>query len=674
MPQFSPYGPTTNGISATPGGPGGQAGGTSLFSWWRPANLLNLRASPIVKAVQGLLRGRDHDPSRTTQMGAPATAAPSMWGFNLLAQRYERQAILSDIAKLLQDDPRLAKMNKKMAREATRKGVVVTVDGRDGVGDDVAEKAQAVIDQINSEALVNRLLFKAARSLLADGDLFWQVVLDDAKTRVVGVAQMPAASMEKNTDERGIFPNLMKAYTQYDTVTQTTVSDFAAWQIAHVAWNQIGDMRYGESEYLQCRAPGRLLMLMEQAQVIRRLTRATQKMHHHVGTPEKPGTDEDRLKYQQDNSLAGNPAAVWDPLRQVLNYFGNGLTKIDVLKGDETVHQIDDIRYMQDVYVLGGGVPKGVVGLDAESINRDVLKDQRAEWLKETVALSDALGDGLLAIYQLGLMLAGLNPDAVTIKIRWSEGNVESASDRADRIIKLRQANIGAGKNAIPSPLISEKTALAALAEDNTIGDVDAEITAIHEELDATAEDRDAAGATPDTITKLADVHGSAEGFELVCVAVTSMDGRLLLVQRAAAETSRPGEWECPGGHVDPGEPLHIAACREVLEETGLLVAIGNERVPFHAGEGRKGVLLRGYLVGPEAVALNYREHQNYQWVLPQAVGIVTPTPRGFAAQIRQLIGPTATPTTHVHTYHAGATPPHTGGRNGSNGQKEPAR
>lgn len=56
--------------------------------------------------------------------------------------------------------------------------------------------------------------------------------------------------------------------------------------------------------------------------------------------------------------------------------------------------------------------------------------------------------------------------------------------------------------------------------------------------------------------------------------AVIVQDERLLLVQRA--NDPGAGRWAVPGGHVEPGETLAEAARREVLEETGLEVTVGD--------------------------------------------------------------------------------------------------
>jgi mutator protein MutT len=61
----------------------------------------------------------------------------------------------------------------------------------------------------------------------------------------------------------------------------------------------------------------------------------------------------------------------------------------------------------------------------------------------------------------------------------------------------------------------------------------------------------------------------------IVGVGVAIVDeGKILLVQRA----NDPGKglWAVPGGKVDHGETLRAAAVREVLEETGLDVEVGD--------------------------------------------------------------------------------------------------
>lgn len=55
--------------------------------------------------------------------------------------------------------------------------------------------------------------------------------------------------------------------------------------------------------------------------------------------------------------------------------------------------------------------------------------------------------------------------------------------------------------------------------------------------------------------------------------AVVVRDGALLMVQRAKEPYA--GRWSVPGGMLEPGEYLVDAVRREVLEETGIEVVVG---------------------------------------------------------------------------------------------------
>ncbi len=62
---------------------------------------------------------------------------------------------------------------------------------------------------------------------------------------------------------------------------------------------------------------------------------------------------------------------------------------------------------------------------------------------------------------------------------------------------------------------------------------------------------------------------------------------RVLLVKRR--DPPMPGQWAIPGGRVEWGESLADAAAREVLEETGIAVDVGDAVYVFESITGDDG-------------------------------------------------------------------------------------
>lgn len=76
---------------------------------------------------------------------------------------------------------------------------------------------------------------------------------------------------------------------------------------------------------------------------------------------------------------------------------------------------------------------------------------------------------------------------------------------------------------------------------------------------------------------------------KLAVAVLIERDGRVLLGQRGEG-TREPGKWSFPAGFVDRGEPVEAAAIREVREEVGLTVELG-ELFGLYSEEGEVVVL-----------------------------------------------------------------------------------
>ncbi len=94
------------------------------------------------------------------------------------------------------------------------------------------------------------------------------------------------------------------------------------------------------------------------------------------------------------------------------------------------------------------------------------------------------------------------------------------------------------------------------------------------------------------------------QGPKLVAGALFEMDGGIVLVQRGIEPGY--GKWTFPGGFVERGEVAEEAARREVLEETGLEIEVG-EVVGLYSYRGQVPVIavFAGRVTGGEPKPLD---------------------------------------------------------------------
>jgi ADP-ribose pyrophosphatase YjhB (NUDIX family) len=62
------------------------------------------------------------------------------------------------------------------------------------------------------------------------------------------------------------------------------------------------------------------------------------------------------------------------------------------------------------------------------------------------------------------------------------------------------------------------------------------------------------------------------QGYNIGVGGAVVRDGRLLLVRRATRRGR--GNWQLPGGYIEPDETIEQAVVREVLEESGVMAAV----------------------------------------------------------------------------------------------------
>ena len=108
---------------------------------------------------------------------------------------------------------------------------------------------------------------------------------------------------------------------------------------------------------------------------------------------------------------------------------------------------------------------------------------------------------------------------------------------------------------------------------------------------------------------------------QVVCALIEDEAGRLLLAQRPPGK-HLAGLWEFPGGKVEPGETAEGALVREIAEELGCGIVIGEALRPVTHAYEKVTVRLMPFLArqvpgDPAPVA---REHAALRWVTREEI------------------------------------------------------
>jgi len=104
--------------------------------------------------------------------------------------------------------------------------------------------------------------------------------------------------------------------------------------------------------------------------------------------------------------------------------------------------------------------------------------------------------------------------------------------------------------------------------------------------------------------------------FHVAVKAIILYKGRVLIIKRSEYDSVNAFIWEFPGGRIRFGEELQNALSREVKEETGLAVSVGEILYATNCEicETRHCVII-SYLcsIEEEAISLS-EEHTEYVW------------------------------------------------------------
>lgn len=384
--------------------------------------------------------------------------SPTIWPYEVFRLEWDRRSILREMEIMLKSDTRIKRANHVFASTAVRKGITVTVTSQ--AGEKIASEAQDVINNLMRDCQINSKLNSWARVLLKDGDLFLNPIIDLESKTIKNIKRLPAITMQRLEDMTGNFEDNKKAFKQIDPISLQTLSELPLWAVNHIRWDHEEGELYGNSQYLACRGYWRKLNMTEEDLVVRRRTRAPLRRFHSIGNKENPSDWTEVEKYKEENKLGGKAAQI------TTDYFGNGLVDVKNLEGDGKLDEIEDVEHLQEVYIIGTGVPLHIMGF-GKSVNRDIVDSQMDQFRDDTQELRSLLeyGDaspysGIRFIFNFALALAGLNPLLVDYSIRWFENEDQNSQKRVKFVTDLRSST------NLAEPLISKRLALEIVSRD----------------------------------------------------------------------------------------------------------------------------------------------------------------------------------------------------------------
>lgn len=99
-----------------------------------------------------------------------------------------------------------------------------------------------------------------------------------------------------------------------------------------------------------------------------------------------------------------------------------------------------------------------------------------------------------------------------------------------------------------------------------------------------------------------------------VLLVIENEKGEILFLLRK----KKPFGWALPGGKVNDGETSELALIREVWEETGIEILVGDSKFS-HTGKSVSGVDIDIYSIKlgytPDVI-INNNEHLNKRWIM----------------------------------------------------------
>ena len=347
--------------------------------------------------------------------------------YGQMAVENDRKKMYQECWVMYNEDARISAAIDTTAGSATNGAFTLKFNNVKTDSKSLIEDADEIMENIVKKTKLKGKVPSIAKELLILGDVFLEVIIDFKNNEIVDLKKLPARTIERLEDE---FGNLT-GFVQRDDMGQI-IANFEPWQILHMRWNNFTGQMYGTSMLRGVRLLYKKLKMTEEDLVIRRRTRAGLKLHHYGASAEEPLEPEEVDEYiEMNKSTAMNVRT---------DFYSNGKWKIDVLKSDDGVAEIDDVKHLENALFVGLRTPKGLLGI-GEDTNKATLERQEVAYIRLLNEICEVMGEQIRHVFDLGLKLKALDPNAINYELLWKEKTIEDMNRKVERLIL--QANGG---------------------------------------------------------------------------------------------------------------------------------------------------------------------------------------------------------------------------------------
>lgn len=417
----------------------------------------------LIDRFQNIFKRNEPAPTASTVTAVAPPYRPSALS-RLMAEETDRRTLVRECMAMYRNDTRAREILQAVARDATRGGFELVVEGPRAV------EAKAIATDMLERVDFWKLIEPWVRLSLRDGDSFLELVADSAGD-LVDVSRKPTLEMHRLSDEFDTFKDPAKAFAWSDALWGGWTVEgapppgavtFAEWQIVHARWDHDLDGRYGSPLFAAARTAFKRLSEGELDIAIRRKTRAGMKYVHSLKDASQADIEAYRLR---------NQAALDEPFAAVADFFSSKETTVTAIQGDATLSDIEDVLHHMRTWWLASPKPMGLMGY-GQDLNRDVLDEQQREYDLAKEAISRWITEEIVApIVERQWLLKGIWPESLTWTAEWSAVEPMSAAGLAEMAKAVAALKV--------TGLLTDETLLRLVSRFLPDFDADAEIEAL---------------------------------------------------------------------------------------------------------------------------------------------------------------------------------------------------